>query len=163
MWRVDSHIQNTHFIAIWRHRPKSVSQRESFYTYYNFQLLCSYCKLTDYYVSLVVILKHMLAWQFPFFLLLLINNISTLEHALLSYLQYKVQNHVYFSITPFRMKYLFTLSVPKIIFWHCAPWKAVMPAFILVFLFLFFSRYCLKYQNPCYVLSDKCQDGSNLN
>lgn len=110
------------------------NQRASFYTYhYHFQLLCSYCILTNYYVSLAVSLKPMLAWQFPFsYSFYYVTDISTLEHALLSYLQYKVQIHVYFSIKPLRMKHLFTLSVPKVIFWHCTPWEAetLMAAFV---------------------------------
>lgn len=57
-------------------------------------------------------------------LILLSDNISTLQHALLSYLQYKVQIHFYFSITPFKMKHLFTKSVPDIMPWRCTPGKA---------------------------------------
>lgn len=96
----------------------------------------------------------------------LLINISTLQHALLSYLWFKVQINVYFSIQPFRMKHLFTLSGPEVIFRHCAPLQrsSTRGCFYTVCL-----QHCLKkkekkeFQNLCYASSDQCGNGSNLN
>lgn len=67
--KVDSFEKLFSFLTtIWSCRPGSRNQRESFDTYhYHFQLLCSYCILTNYHVSLAVSLKHMLACHFPFY------------------------------------------------------------------------------------------------
>lgn len=71
------------------------------------------------------------------FLPSLLINISTLQHALLSYLWFKVQINVYFSIQPFRMKHLFTLSGPEVIFRHCAPLQSSSTLVAAFTLFVF--------------------------
>lgn len=102
-----------------------------------------------------------MAVSFPL-LILSSDSISTLQHALLSYLQHKVQIEFYFSINTFENEtFIYKISPQHNALesrgcGRCS--RTVTPKNKQTK-----TTTTTKKNKPCYILSDKCQTGSDLN